>query len=662
MSKDLTYIAQTNFRKADQKFGIKRPDRRQHMYVIGKTGTGKTQFLKNMALQDINNGQGLAIIDPHGEFVEEILDNIPPHRVNDVVYFNPADMEHPVSFNIMEASDPKYKHLIASGLIGIFTKIWANVWSARMEYILANCILALLDTPGTTLLGIPRMLVDRDYRQKIINNLKDPVVKSFWVNEYEEWDARYRNEAIAPVQNKVGQFLNVSFVRNIVGQGKTTIDIDEIMNGQKILLVNVSKGRIGEDNSAILGAMLITKIQLAAMERVRIPEDDRKDFYLYVDEFQNFATDSFVNILSEARKYRLNLIIAHQYIGQLVSDTSTAVRDAVFGNAGTIITFRVGAADAEFLEQEFTPEFLQNDLIRLANRDIYIKLMIDGISSRPFSAKTITLSLPKEDDAKREEIIKASRLKYARPVKIVEEEIIRWATNKDISDTQNYSDFSNSQGSSKPLYKPSGNKASDSTKLYEVKCSSCDKLTKVIFPPEPGRNVYCKSCLKNIKDKKDQNNKTGQNQLKSNSNATEKFNTPRQAVKMGNNFQNNSERNDALAGLGIEFTPSSNKASSRTINQPSISPKQRPVKTFSLSDIIQKGENISFNNIKKNKTAPKTNRKEVNIEDLKKTLAQALEKNEETETKNPKEELKQRIEQEKNEDKTSFFVPPPIKK
>jgi len=338
MAENITLLAKTNFRKKDQVFGIKRKDRRQHAYVVGKTGVGKTAFLKTMALQDIENGEGLAIIDPHGEFVEEVLDSIPEHRMQDVVYFNPADMDHPVSFNIMDVVDPRYKHLIASGLIGIFTKIWANVWSARMEYILSNTILALLDTPGTTLLGIPRMLVDRDYRQKIINNLTDPVVKSFWINEYEEWEPRYRNEAIAPVQNKVGQFLNVSLIRNIVGQGKNTIDIDEIMNSGKILLVNVSKGRIGEDNSAILGAMIITKIQLSAMERVRIPEEDRKDFYLYVDEFQNFATDSFVNILSEARKYRLNLIIAHQYIGQLVTDASTAVRDAVFGNVGTMVS------------------------------------------------------------------------------------------------------------------------------------------------------------------------------------------------------------------------------------------------------------------------------------------------------------------------------------
>jgi len=527
MAKDITFIAQTNFRGAEKKFGIKRPDRRQHMYVIGKTGTGKTQFLKNMALQDINNGQGLAIIDPHGEFVEEVLESIPPHRMNDVVYFNPADMEFPVSFNIMDVPDPKYKHLIASGLIGIFTKIWANVWSARMEYILANCILALLDTPGTTLLGIPRMLVDRDYRQKIINNLKDPVVKSFWVNEYEEWEPRYRNEAIAPVQNKVGQFLNVSFVRNIVGQAKNTIDIEDIMNNQKILLVNVSKGRIGEDNAAILGAMIITKIQLSAMERVRISEDERKDFYMYVDEFQNFATDSFVNILSEARKYRLDLIIAHQYIGQLVTDTSTAVRDAVFGNVGTMLSFRVGATDAEALELEFTPEFLQTDLIRLDNRNIYIKLMIDGITSRPFSARTITIAPIPKDDKKRAEIIRVSRSKYAHTVESVEEEINRWAGNMDISvPVRNGADFS------KPSYnKSSDTRSSNSTKLYDVKCSNCGKDTKVIFEPVAGRPVYCKSCLKKMKDNRP---------------ATS---APTQAGQS----QKRSTGNEALEGLGIEF-------------------------------------------------------------------------------------------------------------
>jgi len=317
--KDIIFFAKTNFRNKEKIFGIKKKDRRQHMYILGKTGVGKTALLKNMAIQDINNNEGVAIIDPHGEFVEEVLDQIPDSRVDDVVYFNPADINYPVGFNILEVTDPKYKHLVSADLMSIFTKIWANVWSARMEYILNNAILALLDTPGSTLLGILRILVDKDYRQKIVNNITDPVVKSFWVNEYEQWRDQFRNEAIVPIQNKVGQFLNVSLIRNIIGQQKSTISIPEIMNRGKILLVNVSKGKIGEDNSSLLGAMLVTKIQLAAMERVRIPAEERRDFYLYVDEFQNFVTESFASILSEARKYNLNLIIAHQYINQLVT-------------------------------------------------------------------------------------------------------------------------------------------------------------------------------------------------------------------------------------------------------------------------------------------------------------------------------------------------------
>jgi CxxC-x17-CxxC domain-containing protein len=645
MPKDLTFIAKTNFRNKEQIFGIKRTDRRQHMYVIGKTGSGKTAFLKNMALQDIENGQGLAIIDPHGEFVEEVLDNIPPHRINDVVYFNPADMEFPVSFNIMDVADPQYKHLIASGLIGIFTKIWANVWSARMEYILANCILALLDTPGTTLLGIPRMLVDRDYRQKIINNLKDPVVKSFWINEYEEWEPRYRNEAIAPVQNKVGQFLNVSFVRNIVGQAKSTIDIDYIMNNQKILLVNVSKGRIGEDNAAILGAMIITKIQLAAMERVRIPEDERKDFYMYVDEFQNFATDSFVNILSEARKYRLDLIIAHQYVGQLTTDTSTAVRDAVFGNVGTMISFRVGAADAEFLEQEFMPEFLQNDLIRLPNYNIYLKLMIDGISSRPFSAKTIAPAPTTKDDKKREEIIRVSRSKYAHSLKAVEEEISRWAANLDVPSNNNVqgpaSDLSNPQSPTKPLYKPSNPQVPGSTKLYDAFCSNCGKSTKVTFPPEPGRPVYCKSCLKKLKAGEISPavlvaTAPGLADSKTAAPTRATYNSP----SRGNQSEKMPDGNEALEDLGIEFAPPSEEApkrapvrtSSRQEKPAASSPsKSQPVREFEARPA--KIETISFHSSNRRQgehgsrnTPPEkqVKRKEINLSELRQALDESL--------------------------------------
>ncbi len=423
----ITLFAKTNFRNQNKTFGIKQIDRRQHMYVIGKTGTGKSVLLTNLALQDITKGKGVCIVDPHGEFVESIIDKIPENRIKDVVYFNVADTEHPIGFNVLEIPDPKYKHLVASDLMGIFTKIWANVWSARMEYILSNCIFALLDTPNTTLLGITRILVDKDYRQQIISNIKDPVIKSFWIHEYEGWQDKFRNEAIVPIQNKVGQFLSTSLIRNIVGQPKSTINIQDIMNKEKILLINVSKGRIGEDNSSLLGAMLITKIQLAAMERVRIPENERIDFYLYVDEFQSFATESFAGILSEARKYRLNLIIAHQYVGQLLTETSTKVKDAIFGNVGTMITFRVGAPDAEFLEKEFEPEFNAQDIINLPNYNIYLKLMVNGITSRPFSGVTLPPFALAEHKNNQDKVIKTSRERYSRAQEKVEKDIIDWS-------------------------------------------------------------------------------------------------------------------------------------------------------------------------------------------------------------------------------------------
>ncbi len=426
ISKDVVYFGRTNFRNANRLFGVKRKDRRQHMYVVGKSGTGKTTLIKNMMIQDIMNGEGVCVVDPHGEFVEELLSKIPEERIKDVVYFNPSDPDYSIGFNILEISDPKFKHLVASGLMGIFTKIWSGVWSARMEYIMNNAILALLDTPGSTLLGILRLLVDKDYRQMVVGNIKDPVVRSFWINEFEEWKDQFRTEAIAPIQNKVGQFLSTALVRNIVGQPKSTIDIYDIMNTGKIFLVNVSKGRIGEDNAALLGSMIITKLQLSAMDRVRIPEDERIDFFLYVDEFQNFATDSFANILSEARKYRLNIILAHQYIGQLVTDVSTKVRDAVFGNVGTMVTFRVGAGDAEFLEKEFEPEFVIQDMVNLPNRTIFLKLMVDGVMSRPFSAETLPPFKLAGSVNTEERVVEASRRFYARPRYAIEEEIASW--------------------------------------------------------------------------------------------------------------------------------------------------------------------------------------------------------------------------------------------
>lgn len=487
-NKDRVYFGRTDFRDGKRLFGIKRKDRRQHMYVIGKTGTGKSALLHNLISQDIMNGEGVCVVDPHGELVEDILKMIPKHRLDDVVYFNPADMTSHIGFNPLQLPDPQYKHLVASGLMGIFTKIWANVWSARMEYILNNAILALLDTPNTTLLGIPRLLTDKDYRQRIINNLKDPVVKAFWINEYEDWQDKFRNEAIAPIQNKVGQFLSTDIIRNVVGQSRSTIDIFEIMNSRKIFLVNVSKGRIGEDNSALLGAMLITKIQLSAMERVRIPEEDRKDFYLYVDEFQNFATDSFAGVLSEARKYRLNLIIAHQYIGQLVTDVSTKVRDAVFGNTGTMIIFRVGAADAEALESEMDPEFTIQDMVNLPNYHIYLKLMIDGVTSRPFSAQTLPPFKHNKEAAGLEQIIESSRRRYAKPRKEVEAEIGRWSTSSGVNDEEG--EFQQRESQKAALKKG---------ELISAVCSSCGKEAKLPFKPNPNRPVYCSQCLEKIK-------------------------------------------------------------------------------------------------------------------------------------------------------------------
>ncbi|MFA5778323.1 MAG: CxxC-x17-CxxC domain-containing protein [Candidatus Paceibacterota bacterium] len=492
INKDVTYLGLTTFRDKNQLFGIKRKDRRQHVYILGKSGTGKSVLMFNMIIQNIQNGEGVCVVDPHGELVEGVLSAIPPHRMKDVVYFNPADVEHHIGFNVLELIDPQYKHLVASGLMGIFTKIWANAWSARMEYILNNCILALLDTPGTTLLGIPRLLVDKDYRQKIIANLKDPVIKAFWVHEYEAWQDKFRNEAIAPIQNKVGQFLSTSIIRNVVGQSKSTINIFDIMNDSKIFLVNVSKGRIGEDNSGLLGGMIITKIQLAAMERVRIPEDHRKDFYLYVDEFQNFVTDAFAGILSEARKYRLNLTVAHQYTAQLISDKSSAVRDAVFGNVGTMIVFRVGSDDADFLEKEFDPEFTPSDIVNLPNYKIYLKLMIDGVTSRPFSAKTLPQMVKSGDKKVEEEVIRTSRELYCRPRDVIEREINEWS-GMSLGD-DNISSFGGME-------------------KFKIICSNCGLEKTVPFKPEPGRAVYCKECMAKIKSGEVKIEKKGQDQI-----------------------------------------------------------------------------------------------------------------------------------------------------
>jgi hypothetical protein len=425
---DITLFGQTNFRSEVKKFGIKSDDRRRHMYVIGKTGMGKTTLLENMVIADIRAGRGVGVVDPHGEFAEKILDYVPEERLNDVIYFNPADIEYPIAFNPLEQIGTEYRHLIASGIMGVFKKIWPDVWSARMEYILNNSLLALLEYPGSTLLGVMRLMSDKEYRIKVVNELKDPVIKSFWVNEFAKYSQRFESEATAAIQNKIGQLISNPLIRNILGQPTSAMDMRKIMDEEKIFIVNLSKGKIGEDNSALLGSMIITKLQLAAMSRVDIPESKRRDFHLYVDEFQNFATDSFANILSEARKYRLSLILAHQYIGQLIHDSSTKVRDAIFGNVGTLVCFRVGAEDAEFLEKEFLPDFNANHLVNLTKFHIYVKLMIDGVASRPFSAETLR-PYSRQVTSYKDVIIHNTRNTYGVPRQLVEERIAsEWMT------------------------------------------------------------------------------------------------------------------------------------------------------------------------------------------------------------------------------------------
>ncbi|EKE21861.1 MAG: hypothetical protein ACD_7C00101G0002 [uncultured bacterium] len=426
MSENITFFAKTNFRNQNVKFGIKTSDRQRHMYVIGKTGMGKTTLLENIVMQDIANGHGVAYIDPHGDTAEKLIKAIPAHRINDVVYFNPADTEFPIAFNILESVSEDKKHLVASGMMGVFKKIWPDVWSARMEYILSNALLALLDYPGSTMMGVNRMMSDKKYRQRVYEKIKDPVVKGFWIDEFETWEDRFRKEAVAAIQNKVGQFLSSFLIRNIVGQTKSTINMREIMDNNKILIVNLSKGRIGEDAMRLLGGMIVTKIQLAAMERVDMPEEERKNFYLTVDEFQNFVTESFANILSEARKYRLNLLVAHQYISQLETDTSSVVKDAIFGNVGTIVAFRVGAEDAEFLEKEFEPVFMLNDIVNLPKFSIYLKLMIDGIAGNAFSATALPPIDITGTTENAQKVIKISRERYAKNRQEIEEKIARW--------------------------------------------------------------------------------------------------------------------------------------------------------------------------------------------------------------------------------------------
>jgi CxxC-x17-CxxC domain-containing protein len=589
----ITLIGKTSFRNELRTFGIKRDDRRRHMYIIGKTGMGKTVLLRNLAVQDIRNGNGLAFIDPHGDVAEELLNFVPKERVQDVVYFNPSDTDFPFAFNVMEDVKPEQRHLIAGGLMGVFKKIWPDVWSGRMEYILNNCILALLEYPGATLIGINWMLSDVDYRQKVVDNVTDPVIKNFWTKEYARYSQKYEVEASAAIQNKIGQFISNPLIRNIVGQQKSSVEMRDIMDDKKILILNLSKGKIGEDNSRLLGALLVTKLYLAAMSRVDTEEHKRNDFYLYVDEFQNFATEAFANILSEARKYRLCLTLAHQYINQ-VEET---IRDAIFGNVGTMIAFRVGAEDGEWLEKEFAPYFEPEDFANLTKYNIYLKLMIDGISGKPFSAVTLAPD-PMPEQVYVNDIIEFSRYHYATPRKEIDKAIADWAES---------------------LSTPTATSSKPPAEMFDAKCSICGKDTSVPFKPDGKRPIYCKTCIAKV-------NKPGEAPAPIQMNPNEL----REAIKEA--YSDNVEKYKLQQQKPQSFTPKQNFVSQKPIQR-----EQKPALQFkevqkepaekqefvSLKDVVGKESTPFF--VPKATGKPKEKYKpSVNEDELSKLIADSL--------------------------------------
>ncbi|HDQ16741.1 MAG TPA: DUF87 domain-containing protein [Candidatus Vogelbacteria bacterium] len=473
----VNYFAETDFRGKRKPFGIKSEDRNRHIYVIGKTGMGKSTLLENMIIQDIKNGAGVGFIDPHGKSAETMLSFVPPERVEDVVYFAPFDLGWPIAFNVMEDVGPEERHLVANGLMSTFKKIWPDVWSARMEYILGNTILALLEYPDSTLLGVNRMLSDKKYREKVVDNVSDPTVRSFWLDEFAKYNERYMQEAGDAIKNKIGQFTSNPLIRNIVGQPKSTFDVRQLMDEKKILIINLSKGKVGEQNASLLGGMMITKIYLSAMSRANVSNSILRNlppFYFYVDEFQSFVNDSFADILSEARKYKLSLTIAHQYIEQMPETVS----NAVFGNVGTIVTFRVGPFDAEILEKIFFPTFTKEDLVNLGFAQIYLTMMIDGVGSPPFSAVTLP-PIVNLGESFEEQIISLCRKKYAKSRQEVEELIKNWYKTSETAQLPIKEKFSHTEVTSKKTRQPSRPSFSESRKeslsLKDLKGKSLSK-------------------------------------------------------------------------------------------------------------------------------------------------------------------------------------------
>lgn len=443
-------FGETDYRGSRVEFGIKRDDRRKHFYLLGKTGVGKSTVFKNMFVSDMLRGDGGCFVDPHGETVEELLDLVPPDRIDDVIYLNPTDIEYPIGFNLLELKDKSQRDLVADGVVEVFKKQFDMSWGPRLQYILTNTVATALEAQGTTLLSVLRLLTDRNYRKFILKQVNDPILYKFWSEEFAQMsqNPKLLAEAISPIQNKVGRFVSSAVTRNIIGQVKSTIDLRDIMDNRKILLVNLAQGKLGQETASLLGGMIITRLQSTALERVDMPAEDRKDFYLYVDEFQNFATDSFAKILSEARKFKLNLTMTNQYIDQL----PLTVRQAIFGNVGTLASFVVSQSDASILERELAPNVSADDLVSLDAHAMYIKLSIDGMTSVPFSAKSLPPRF--EPFGVKDRVIQMSREKYGTPRNVIEDKIVRWSN-------QTYSE----QGNRSSMK----SKEEESEKKYEVK-------------------------------------------------------------------------------------------------------------------------------------------------------------------------------------------------
>jgi hypothetical protein len=581
-NQEVTYFAKADYRNRNKKFGIKKEDRTRHMYVIGKTGMGKTTLLENMAVQDIHNGNGLAFIDPHGEVADNLLDFIPKERAQDVMYFAPFDLDHPISFNVMEDVGPDRRHLVADGLLSAFKKIWVDMWSGRMEYLLNNALLALLEYPDATILGVNRMFADKEYRKRVVTNVTDVSVKSFWRDEFAEYDERFQRQAASAIQNKVGQFVSNPQVRNIVGQTESSFDVRSMMDEGKIMLINLSKGQVGEDNARLIGSMLITKMYLAAMSRADTGTGEGdlsqlRQFYFYVDEFQSFANESFAGILSEARKYKLNLIIAHQYIEQMTED----VRNAVFGNVGTMITFRVGAFDAEVLEKEFQPVFDAEDLVNLGFAQIYLKLMLNGVSSKPFSAKTLPPIEP-DHQSHREEIRELSREKYGRPREEVEEEINKWhdSTYGIVDDERARAMADKQRAIRKGKYDPQSNEEFDPDKhLDKDDNKSSKKDSKDKSSDNGGGN----------KSQKSQSSKKDKDKNKNKNKGNNKDGNKKQA-KHQSGANSTSDKSSSESGSGSK-TDKNNKQNNTDKNQGDDTQKVEAESAVSLSDLEDQKNN-----------------------------------------------------------------------